>query len=106
MLKQLRRGRFKIGAWTQARTDEVSDLVDALDDENRSMTLDSAQQLFNTNNSGLVLSPAAQNTLLAEMRGVYGDCVVEPDRTAIHVQQAQGHTPEQERELLKRLTGH
>ncbi len=105
-LTHLRLTRFKSGAWTQARVDELSDIIDALESANRGTTSHSAAQIIFMKINGLELPAAAEKTALAEARRSYGDCVVQPDLRAMEaLRSVQVVTPEQQALAIKKLMG-
>ena len=97
--------RFRAGRWTQARTDELNDIVDDLESRNLQISRDVAQQIFNMKASGLELPPQVRNSILKEARASYGACVVEPDLRTIEALQSQLHSPEQEALVSQHLVG-
>jgi hypothetical protein len=105
VLARLKLTRFRSGAWTQARADELSDIIDNLDTINRRMAVQAAQQIFNMKESGLELSANARKSILTEAKASYGACVVEPDLRAIEVLQGQLYSPEQRALVSGRLVG-
>jgi len=105
-LTRLRLTRFKSGAWTQARVDELSDIIDTLESANRGTTLHSAAQIIFMKSNGLKLPAATEESALAETRQNYGDCVVRPDLRAMEaLWSAQVVTPEQQALASKKLMG-
>jgi hypothetical protein len=105
-LTRLRLTRFKSGVWTQARVDELSDIIDTLEIANRKTTGNSAAQIVFMKTNGLELPAAAEETALAEARRGYGDCVVRPDLHAMEaLRSVQVVTPEQQALAIKHLMG-
>jgi hypothetical protein len=104
-LARLNLTRFKSGVWTQARADEMSDVVDALDTDNTRMTLYAAAQTVFMKANGLELSAAAEKTVVAEARRSYGNCVVQPDLRALEALRAQAPDPKKQALAVKRLQG-
>ena len=105
-LTRLRLTRFKTGAWTQARVDELSDVVDTLENANRRTTSHSAAQIVFMKSNGLELSAATEKTALAEARQSYGDCVVQPDLRSIEaLRSVQVVTAAQQALAIKTLLG-
>ena len=105
-LRRLKLTRFKSGVWTQARVDELSDVIDTLESANRRTTSNSAAQIVFMKINGLELSAAAEKTALDEAHQSYGDCVVQPDLRAIEaLRSAQVVTPAQQALALKKLLG-
>ncbi len=97
--------RFRSGRWTQARTDELNDIVDDLENRNLQIARDAAQQIFNMKASGLELNQQVRKSILKEARASYGACVAEPDLRAIEALQGQLHSPEQEALVSQHLIG-
>ena len=104
-LARLKLTRFKSGVWTQARVDELSDVIDNLETRNRNMTLGGATQTIDMKVDGLEVSAAAQKTVLAQARETYGNCVVQPDLRFVEALRAQVITPEQQALSVKQLMG-
>jgi hypothetical protein len=78
-LSRLYRSRYRSGAWTVQRADEVSDTIDQLQLHIFSMAGDSGELIAKSKASGVQLTRAAEQRLTAEARKAYGDCVAEPD---------------------------
>lgn len=105
-LRRLRLTRFKSGAWTQARVDELSDVIDTLETANRRTTSHSGAQIVFMKTNGLDLSVSAEKTGLTEARQSYGDCVVQPDLRALEaLRSVQVVTPEQQALAIQKLMG-
>jgi hypothetical protein len=105
-LTRLRLTRFKSGAWTQARVDEMSDIIDTLESANRGTTSHSAAQIIFMKFNGLELPAATEATALAGARQSYGTCVVQPDLSGIEtLWKFQVVTPEQLALAIKHLMG-
>jgi len=104
-LAQLKLTRFKSGAWTQARADELSDIIDSLETVNFRMASAAASQSVDMRLTGLELAGAAQNTVLAEAHVAYGNCVVKPDLHATEALRVQISSPEQQALAAKKLLG-
>ena len=105
-LTHLRRTRFKSGAWTQARVDELNDVIDTLEAANSKTTFNSAAQIVFMKTNGLELSLAVEKAALAEARLSYGNCVIQPDLGGMEaLRGAQVATPEQQALAIKKLLG-
>ncbi len=105
-LTRLRLTRFKSGAWTQARVDELSDIIDTLESANRGTTSHSAAQIVFMKTNGLELPAATEETALAGARQGYGNCVVQPDLSGLeYLKNVPVVAPEQQARAIKKLMG-
>ena len=83
-INRLSRSRYRSGAWTPQRADELSDTIDELRALNEAMTWVSARFLLMAKAHGEQLPPAVELKLIADARQTYGDCVVKPNPDAVH----------------------
>jgi hypothetical protein len=99
----LSRSRYRSGAWTAQRADELSDIVDELRTLNVAMAENSGELLMKAKTIGAQLPPAVELRLLAESRKTYGDCVIKPSPEIMNLLQDQTISPEQQRQLNRAL---
>ena len=102
-LNRLSRSRYRSGAWTPQKADELSDTIDDLRAQNEDMVGDAADFLVLAKTHGEQLPPAVQQKLIADARQAYGDCVVKPNLDLVPASNQQVFSPEQWQEMKKSL---
>ena len=102
-LSRLQLTRFRSGAWSAQRADELNDAIDDLEEANRSMTLLAAGLTTFTEKDGIAIAPPDRANLLKAARKGYGGCAVEPDPAALQRALGQVRTRQDHQELNRAL---
>jgi hypothetical protein len=82
-LHRLQRTRFRAGAWSAQRADELNDDIDDLETSNQMMTRRAASLELTAAGQGIAVPGEQRAQLLDQARKAYGACVAEPDVAAL-----------------------